>query len=68
MTCEIQLNGKPVEVADGTTLATLLDAQGVNAKRVAVELNRRILPRDEFGSTRLQAGDVLEVVTFVGGG
>jgi len=68
MTCKIQLNGKPVEVAEGTTLIALLEAKGVNPKRVAVELNRRILPRDEFGSTRLQAGDEVEVVTFVGGG
>ena len=65
---EIQLNGKPEEVAEGTTVAGLLDARGVNAKRVVVELNRRILPREEFGSARLGNGDEVEVVTFVGGG
>ena len=68
MTCNIQLNGKPVEVNEGVTLAAFLEARGVNPKRVAVELNRRILARDEFGSTQLRAGDQVEVVTFVGGG
>ncbi len=68
MACNIQLNGKPEQVADGTTLAALLDAKGVNSKLVAVELNRRILSRDEFAATELRTGDVVEVVTFVGGG
>ncbi len=68
MACQVQLNGKPEEVGEGTTLAELLEAKGVNPRRVAVELNRRILPRDEFPSTKLQGGDVVEVVTFVGGG
>ena len=65
---EIQLNGNREEVAEGTTVAALLENKGVNPKRVVVELNRRILPREEFGSARLGAGDVVEVVTFVGGG
>lgn len=65
---EIQLNGNREEVVEGTTIAGLLEAKGVNAKRVVVELNRRILPREEFGSAQLQPGDVVEIVTFVGGG
>ncbi len=68
MAYEIQLNGKQVEVDEGITVAAFLEARGVNPKRVAVELNRRILGRDEFGSTQLRAGDQVEVVTFVGGG
>ena len=68
MAHEITLNGKPEIVEDGATVAQLLVAKGVNPGRVAVELNRRIIRREEFESTRLNAGDVLEVVTFVGGG
>ena len=65
---QITLNGKPEAVAEGLTLLQLLESKGVNPKRVAVELNRRILSRDEFASTQLKGGDAVEVVTFVGGG
>jgi thiamine biosynthesis protein ThiS len=36
--------------------------------RVAVELNRELIPRDQWPSTRLSDGDKLEIVHFVGGG
>ncbi len=65
---QITLNGKPETVEEGTALLMLLQAKGVNPGRVAVELNRRILPRSEFASILLHEGDTLEVVTFVGGG
>ncbi len=65
---EIHLNGNMETVAEGTSIAALLEAKGVNPKRVVVELNRRILPREEFVSALLYTGDVVEVVTFVGGG
>ncbi len=65
---QITLNGSPVRVEKGATLYQLLQAHGVNVRRVAVELNRRILPRAEFGETPLRDGDEVEVVTFVGGG
>ncbi len=68
MTHQITLNGKPETVGEGITLVQLLESKGVNPIRVAVELNRRIVPRDEYPSVQLKAGDVVEVVTFVGGG
>ena len=68
MSCQITLNGRAETVSEGITLLQLLEDKGVNPARVAVELNRRILPRDEYASTRLKSGDVIEVVTFVGGG
>lgn len=68
MAYQISLNGKRESVEEGLTVAQLLEAKGVDPVRVAVELNRRILRREEFDSTTLGAGDVVEVVTFVGGG
>lgn len=65
---QIRLNGKLDQVSEGATIAQLLESKGVNPVRVAVELNRRILRRDEFASTQLKADDVVEIVTFVGGG
>ncbi|WP_418470680.1 sulfur carrier protein ThiS, partial [Eggerthella sp.] len=54
--------------ADGSTLAQLLERDGFDAARVACELNGAIVPRDAYAATVLRAGDVLEVVRFVGGG
>jgi sulfur carrier protein len=50
------------------TLAALVEALGMKADRVAVELNRDIVPRDRWAETALKEGDRLEVVHFVGGG
>ena len=64
----IQLNGNSEEVTEETSVSVLLDSRGVNHNRVVVELNRQIVPREEYTTTSIKAGDVLEVVTFVGGG
>jgi len=45
-----------------------VESLGMKADRVAVELNRDIVPRDRWAETRLTDGDRLEVVHFVGGG
>jgi len=50
------------------TLAALVEILGMKADRVAVELNRDIVPRDRWTETHLAEGDRLEVVHFVGGG
>ncbi|HZR83858.1 MAG TPA: sulfur carrier protein ThiS [Candidatus Binatia bacterium] len=65
---EIRLNGEARAVADGASVAELLAALGLGARRVAVEVNRDIVPRDEYAALRLCAGDVVEVVQLVGGG
>jgi thiamine biosynthesis protein ThiS len=46
----------------------LLQKLSLDSRRVAVELNLRVVPRGEHGAQRLNHGDRLEVVTFVGGG
>lgn len=50
------------------TLAALVESLGMKADRVAVELNRDIVPRDRWTNTVLKDSDELEVVHFVGGG
>ena len=50
------------------TLASLVETLGMQADRVAIELNRDIVPRDRWVETALHDGDRLEVVHFVGGG
>jgi sulfur carrier protein len=56
------------ESPDPFTLAALVEALGMKADRVAVELNRDIVPRDRWNETQLTEGDRLEIVHFVGGG
>jgi len=50
------------------TLIALVESLGMKSDRVAVELNRDIVPRDRWPETLLNEGDRLEIVHFVGGG
>lgn len=62
------VNGERRRIRDGLTVAELLAELGLAADRVAVELNREILKREQWTSQPLKAGDQLEIVHFVGGG
>jgi thiamine biosynthesis protein ThiS len=61
------INGEPRAVT-ADSLASLVEQLGMKADRVAIELNRQIVPRDQWPQTALKDGDQLEVVHFVGGG
>jgi thiamine biosynthesis protein ThiS len=65
---EITINGNPRPVSSPLTLADLIQQLGMKSDRVAVELNREIVPRDLWAVTSLHHGDRLEIVHFVGGG
>lgn len=65
---ELRVNGNARAVAPGLTVAELLEELEVDGRRVAVERNERIVPRDERPRTELEDGDVVEIVQFVGGG
>ena len=65
---EITVNGSPMRVATGESVADLLERLKVATPRVAVERNREIVPKARYAQTRLAAGDALEVVELVGGG
>jgi sulfur carrier protein len=64
---KVTLNGESREVAEGTTVASLLEERKLSVRQVAVELNRRLLKSEWYG-TVLKEGDAVEIVTFVGGG
>jgi thiamine biosynthesis protein ThiS len=64
----IVLNGEPRIVPAGLNIRDLLDCLGLDASRVAVELNRTIVRQPEWTSTTADDGAQLEVVQFVGGG
>ena len=65
---DISLNGEPRAIPPGQTVAALLQALGLDARKVAVERNEAIVVRSEYDVTALGAGDQLEIVHFIGGG
>ena len=65
---EIQLNGQARRVPQGVSVAGLLEQLTVDRRTVVVELNRQILRRTELEEIRLEPGDRVELVQFVGGG
>jgi thiazole synthase/sulfur carrier protein len=64
----VRINGEERDVADGVSLAGLLESLQIRPGRVVVERNKTIVPRDSYSATILTDGDALEIVHFVGGG
>lgn len=64
----LTINGEGRDFNAISTLSELVAQLGMKPDRVAVELNRELVPRDRWPSTRLSDGDKLEIVHFVGGG
>ncbi|OGI50116.1 MAG: thiamine biosynthesis protein ThiS [Candidatus Muproteobacteria bacterium RIFCSPHIGHO2_12_FULL_60_33] len=65
---KIILNGQEKPLAAPTTLAALLQEMGLSERRVAVEVNREIVPRSRHGEFELKDNDRVEVVFAIGGG
>ncbi len=64
----IKLNGEQKEIPEGLTIRGLLELLNIRHQRVAVELNETIIKKDRYEETAVRDGDVLEVVSFMGGG
>jgi sulfur carrier protein len=65
---QILVNGEQKSLPGPLSLAQLIEQLGMKGDRVAVELNREIVPRAQWSATELHDGDRLEIVHFVGGG
>jgi len=64
----IQLNGEPYEISEPVSVDTLLARLDIDGRRVAVEVNEVVVKKAVYGQTIVNAGDIVEVVNFVGGG
>ena len=64
----VTVNGKVIELPEGTTLADLLGSEGYDRSRIAVEVDGDNCPRADLGSRVNRGGETVEVVSFVGGG
>jgi len=65
---QIIVNGQSRTAPDALSVAGLLEAMALEPRRVAVELNKRLVPRAAHAQTVLADRDALEIVTLVGGG
>ena len=64
----ITVNGESRSLEPGTSLGQLLETLGLAGKRIAVEVNRDIVPRSEYGNFKLKDDDTVEIVNAIGGG
>lgn len=65
---QITVNGEARAVTEGQSVTALLADLGIQAERVAVEVNLTIVERRAFTDTALRDGDRVEVIGFIGGG
>ena len=65
---EIQLNGKPHNLSKGVNVDSLLEELSIPKGKVAIELNRKVLHKENYTKTVLKNNDQVEIVTFIGGG
>ncbi len=65
---EIEVNGEHRRIPSGTSLAGLVDELGLRGRRIAIEVNREIVPKDRYDDFPLSPGDRVEIVHAIGGG
>ena len=64
----ITVNGSKIKDADNLKLSDFLKREGYSSALIAVECNGSIIPKSSYEEKKLEDGDSLEVVSFVGGG
>lgn len=64
----LTVNGENMQLFTANNVKQLLETLNLAEKRIAVEVNREIIPQSQHGATRLREGDRVEIVRAVGGG
>jgi sulfur carrier protein len=64
----ILINGAPDEVADGTTVADLVEAHRPSPRGLAVARNEEVVPRSQWAATVVADGDRVEILSAAQGG
>ena len=65
---QVTVNGEACELPEGLKADELVERIGLAGQRIALEVNREIVPRSEYGQTTLHDGDRVEIVRAIGGG
>ena len=64
----VSINGEARQIPANATVAVLIEEMGLTGKRIALERNGEIVPRDRWGESAVAAADQFEIVRFVQGG
>ena len=64
----LRVNGEAHELAAGASLAELIEEIGLRGRRLAVAVNRDVVPRSRYAERKLAEGDRVEILEAVGGG
>ena len=64
----IILNNESDEVHDGITIKELLDDKKILTQYIAIEINKKIIPKSSYYKHELKEGDRIEIITAIGGG
>ncbi|MEC9091870.1 MAG: sulfur carrier protein ThiS [Planctomycetota bacterium] len=64
----ISLNGQPYQLSEGTSVAQLVAVRELNPRQIAIEINEKLVPRENYPAILLAEGDCVELVTLAGGG
>lgn len=65
---QVTVNGESCDLPEGLRADELIERIGLADQRIALEVNREIVPRSEYASTTLHEGDRVEIVRAIGGG
>jgi sulfur carrier protein len=65
---KLLVNGEPRDVPAGCTVGGLVQTLGLDGQRIAVAVNRDVIPRSHFAAHALGSGDAVEILEAVGGG
>ena len=65
---KITLNGKQIQVITNLTLKSLITKLQIPLNKIAIELNKKIIDKKTISKIKLQKGDRIEIVHFIGGG
>ena len=65
---EIRINGKKEDLKQALNLLELVKQKGFDSKKIVIEYNASVLPKEKWATTLLNEKDVIEIISFVGGG
>ena len=65
---KIQLNGRKLELKNKYSIFTLLKKYKLESKKIAVELNGKIINSNKYKTVFVKNRDKVEIVHFIGGG
>ena len=68
MEMQIILNGQQCQLSEATSVAQFVESRQLNPRQIAIEINEKLVPRENYQAVLLAEGDCVELVTLAGGG